>query len=400
MNVFQFILDYFLFRLSSFVAGQRHYPEWKVKNYTMRTATLKNKALAKDLETACKKNGGILTYAEYLAIEQFGPHGYHATHKDFGRTGTHEHWPKAILAICKKNGFKEVVEFGSGDATLGIEIAKIAQKGNFPLLWHGVEINKELQKQTIEGFKNHHLEKFFGKVVSKFADLNINKPCLVIFSYSLDSIPPEIFINTKQQRGFPDTIIGITVKNGVLTEQALTKSELHKKGFTIQDGIVAKSGNNYDLRGWQLYPWQRAYISLESFAVFQDAVKHFKKDSVFLILDEFRPAPFAWEVGHRCTPKSLYKAEHEQKNVNTYYKHAGENLFYYPQYLNTFNSYLNSVGFSSINFDIEQKMARVLCGDLWIPFKKTYFTYAFLATKTQNVSPKIITVKYPARTIL
>lgn len=400
MNFFQFVFDYLLFRLSSSVAGQRHYPEWKVKNYAMRSVVLKNKPLANDLEAACKKNEGILTYAEYLAIEQFGKHGYHAEHKDFGRTGTHDHWPKAILTLCKKNGYKDIVEFGSGDATLGIAIAKLAQKENLPLLWHGIEINKELQQQTIKGFKNHHLEKFFGKIISTFKELSIKKPCLVVFSYSLDSIPPEIFINTKQSRGVPDTIVGVIVKNGVLTEWILTKEEVRKKGLTIKNGIVSTKSGNYDLRSWQLYPWQRAYISLEACAIFQNTIKHFKKNSTFLIIDEFRPSAYPWEVNHRCIPKSLYRFQREPKNITTYYEQAGKNLLYYPMHLYTMTTLLNSIGCSS-TYDIEQKMAREICGKVWMPLYKTYFTYALLATKTQEESSqKTIVVGYPGRTLL
>lgn len=400
MNVFQFVLDYFLFRLSSFVAGQRHYPEWKVKNYAMRSVVLKNKALAKDLETACKKSGGILTYAEYLTIEQFGKNGYHATHKDFGRTGTHEHWPNAILALCKKNGYNDVVEFGSGDATLGIALAKTAQKEKLPLIWHGVEINKQLQKQSTQGFRNHHLENFFGKVVTTFKELSIKKPCLVVFSYSLDSIPPEIFINTKQQQGTPDTIVGIVVNNDILTERVLTKEELHKKGLLITNGIVSTKLGNYDLRSWKLYPWQRAYISLEACAVFKNAIKTFKKNSTFLIVDEFRPSAYPWEVNHHCIPRSLYRFPREPKNIITYYEQAGRNLLYYPMHLYTMTTFLNSIGCSS-TYEIEQKMAREICGNVWMPLYKTYFTYAFLAKKTQEASSqKTIVVGYPGRTLL
>ncbi len=401
MNVFQFAFDYLLFRLSSFVAGQRHYPEWKVKNYAMRSVVLKNKQLAKDLEIACKKNGGILTYAEYLTIEQFGKNGYHARNEQFGQTGTYYQWSKALLELCKKNGFEHVVEFGSGDGALGIELAKKARKENLPLVWHGVEINTELQKITKEAFGENGLKTHFGQVVKTFAELNVSEPCLVVFSYSLDSIPPEIFINTKNYRGMPDTIIGISVKDCLLTEHTLSPKQLQQKGMTIKSGIVtAKSGDHYDLRSWHLYPWQRAYISLDAYSLFQQGVSQCKNRSMFVIIDEFRQSPLAFEINHLCVPKSLYTRRREPKDISTYYQQTTKHLLYYPSYFSTFNTFLHSVGFLSVHYDIEQKMAQNISESPWIPLRNKYFTFAFLVEKKQkNKTNTPINISYPARTI-
>lgn len=399
MNVFEFVFDYLQFQVSSLIAGKRNYPEWKIKNYSMRHVPLTNKLLARELEIACKKKG-ILTYAEYLSIEQYGNHGYHAGHSYFGRTNTHNEWPKALLVLCKESKFKHVLEFGSGDGSLGVALIKQAKKEHIQLTWHGVEINKNLREQTKTDFKNEGLKQSLGKVVASSKDITIDEPSLVVFSYSLDSVPPEIFINTKNDRGVPDTIIGIRIKDNILTEFALTKEQLKQKGIVIENGIVRYKSVRYDLRSWKLYPWQRAYISLEALTLFRDVVEHCRKKSLFVVIDEFRPSPFIWEIHHCCIPKSLNKLQRESKSITAYYQQCGENLLYYPFYFEAFTTLLNSLGFSSINYDVEQKMARTLHGAPWMPLHKTYYTYAFVATKNQDIIPSTVIVAYPGRTIL
>src|SRR5258708_4393090 len=50
---------------------------------------IKNKNLYEELETACETQHGVLTYAEYLAIDQFGKYGFYATSTKHGKTDIH-----------------------------------------------------------------------------------------------------------------------------------------------------------------------------------------------------------------------------------------------------------------------------------------------------------------------
>jgi hypothetical protein len=90
MGIPKYFLNYLQYKLSGIIAGRNNYEDWKIKNYSLKKATIKNKQLSEELEIACQKSGGFLTYAEYLQIDQFGQNGYHANYKDHGITATHK----------------------------------------------------------------------------------------------------------------------------------------------------------------------------------------------------------------------------------------------------------------------------------------------------------------------
>ena len=54
---------------------------------------IKNKLLAQELEEACENSNGVLTYAEYLTIDQFGENGHYAKSNYHGKTDVEKRGP-------------------------------------------------------------------------------------------------------------------------------------------------------------------------------------------------------------------------------------------------------------------------------------------------------------------
>lgn len=124
----KFILNYLQYLLSRLIAGRKNYELWKKENYSLKTAKIKDKKLAKELEDEYSQKGGFLTFAEYLQIDQFGKNGYHANHALHGETNAHKHWAKAVVCLCLEKDFEKIVEFGPGEGKLALEVIKLAQK--------------------------------------------------------------------------------------------------------------------------------------------------------------------------------------------------------------------------------------------------------------------------------
>src|SRR5258708_36665998 len=80
---------------------------------------VKNKLLYQELEQACNRQGGILTYAEYLTIDQFGKHGYYATSTQHGKTDVDKRWGQTLALYCHNFGHDTLIEFGCGMGELG-----------------------------------------------------------------------------------------------------------------------------------------------------------------------------------------------------------------------------------------------------------------------------------------
>lgn len=392
----KFLGSYLRFRLSLLVGGKNALFQ---KDYELKTVSLKNNQLATELEDACRKNDGFLTYAEYLAIDQFGAHGYHNTHSaqsSHGLTDTHTSWGKAIVTLCKKQNLRHVIDFGCGDGTLGIAIASAAKKEHYPLIWSGVEINKALHSIIQQRFHTKGLTTFLKQLVISPKELDIPEKCLVVFSYSLDSIPPEIFINTKAEQNFPTTIIGITVKNALLQEIALTPSQLEKKGISLHKGMYAAHGKRFDLSSWKLYNKQRAYIPVAAFSLLAEYTEQIPVGSQLVIMDEFRLSPLPFSPHHFGIPHDLHlytpvRAIDRKKA----YEQTGEALLYYPFYFTTFKAFLSYLGFKNSTYAIEKRLAKTLSEEQWQGGKGFYYTYAFVTPPKQKNPRYPLAILFP-----
>lgn len=378
----KFLSSYVAFRLSLLVGGKNTLFQ---KDYELKTVSLQNKQLAAELQDACRKNDGFLTYAEYLAVDQFGTHGYHNTHTEHGLTDTHSSWGKAIVMLCKKQDIRHVIDFGCGDGTLGIAIASAAQKKGYSLTWSGVEINKSLHSTIQQRFHKKELTSYLKQLVTSPKELEIQEKCLVVFSYSLDSMPPEIFINTQTKQHFPTSLIGITVKHNILQEIALTPSQLEKKGISLHKGMYIAHGKRFDVSSWKLYNGQRAYIPIAACTLLATCTQQIPVGSQLLILDEFRLSPLPLSPHHFGIPHDLHvytpvRAIDRKKA----YEQTGQALLYYPFYFTTFKAFLSYLGFKNSTYAIEKKFAKELAGEQWKENTGFYYTYAFLTPPKQK----------------
>lgn len=391
----KYLTDYFGYKLSLLFAGKKNYEQWRTKNYALNKTRISNKELALEMEAACTKNGGFLTYADFLKEDQFGTYGYHSKHKDHGATDTHNRWGKAIAALCKDKEIHHVIEFGPGTGDLAIAIIKQAKRKNFDISWSGVELNQELQKKIRDKFQKEGLKVQLAEQVNSIDQLKTRKKSIVVFSYSLDSVAPQIFINTKNEKSFPNALIGIKVENGILEEVILTGAILGKKGIFFEDGIYSQdNGTKFDITSWKLFPYQRAYIPVAAFSILKAFTDRFQ-DSLFIIIDEVREPAFFWNTQHLCLPRDLHKYKRDLTDLEKAYREAGENLLYYPTFFLTLYKFIHRLGFRSVEYEIEQKMAKDLSGDHWVSLKGQFLTYSFLAWDKKNKSKEVFPLEFP-----
>lgn len=396
MSLQKYLFDYLRYKLSNFVAGRKNYEDWKIKNYSLKTVEIKNKELAKELERACQKKGGFLTYSEFIHIDQFGQNGYHKNYKDHGITDAHKRWSKALALLCKEKSYSHVFEFGPGKGDLAVKLVKASKKIGNNIIWSGVEINEELCNIIKARFKEEGLEKNLKEIARSLNDIAFDQKSIFIFSYSLDSVPPEIFINTKDLKSSPDALIGILVKDGILNEIALTEDLLKTKKISLKKGIYKDAeGYEFDVSTWKLYRGQRAYIPINALSILADLVNRATQDSLFVIIDEFRPPPLSWETGHFCLPKDLHTYTRDIVDLEEGYENTGRNLLYFPTYLSTFLKFLQGIGFRSIQYDIEEKMAKDLSYEKWQKSEVFYATYAFIASGKTPRSIKKFRITFP-----
>lgn len=376
------------------IIGGKKFTDWKKQDLNLQKVKLKNKKLSKELEMACQKDG-FLTYAEYLQIEQFGEHGYHAHHKDHGFTPTYKIWSQAIFSVLQKNSIHTVIDVGPGNKYLAESLFKLSQKNNFSIQWNGVEIEESFRESIKNAFKDKKFNSFFGRIEKSIDKLPYYNNAFVIFSYALDSIPPEILVHTRQEIGYPDTMLGIKVENGILTEFILDEEDLKKKDIAIKNGIITFRNTVFDLSSWKLAPMQRGYVTLQSFS---DICKIFQKvkNPSLLIMDEVRTSPEVLRSEHILSPLYLNIKNRYSFSPSKAYERAGELLFYYPLFLTSILSFLEDSGFQNIQFGPEEKVSSEILGKNWTPDKKfRYFLcYGFLGQR--KIKPKkIIRLLFP-----
>lgn len=384
---FKYWTSYFSYQWHHLVAGQKWHTN--PQQLTLLTTSVKNKKLAKDMEDACKKNG-FLTYKEFLDISQFGSHGYYANNKYHGMTDSFVRWGEPIIKLCKENNIHQVIEFGCGDGKLGVTTIRAAKKADYEIFWTGIDIGQKEREKVKEYFTKEQVLERGYELASSIEEINVTKPCLAVFSYSLDSVSPDLFINTSNTKTYPDTMIGITVKNGVLQEILLTKDQLRKKGISITKGHFINQVI-FDLSSWQLFPNQRAFIPIEAFSVLLEFSKKLPKGSLLLILDEMQPKALPWDKSTLCSPKDLdrydpYRIIDTKKLTHT----AGENLLYYPAFSSSYVSLLKSIGCTDIHYNSEHLVASKNLEQLDTLPNERYLCYMILGKLTKKINSQLV----------
>jgi hypothetical protein len=391
-----------LAQLQNYIAiGKDWYNTSQKKIVLASDIKLKNKKLAQELEQECQNQNGKLTYAEYLTISQFGKYGFYTQNTRHGKTDIENRWASALANYCQTKGYNTIVEFGCGAGELGIATVKAyQQKTKKTLSWIGVEIDKNIHEKIKNNFQRHKLEDSLENIVQSLDEIEPRENALILFPYSLDNIPPQLCINTNKNTSYPNALIGIIVQNGKLTESILEPETLQKKGISIKNGIFKQNNLQFDLTSWRLKKGQRAYIPLDSFRQLYNCTKEWKHKANIFIIDEFRDEPWFFSLGTIGTPRSLYEKNLICNDRTRYYQEAGEHNFYYPLYKYTLLKFLHEIGFRSINYEIEQKMAATLQGKPWIPFKKKYSTLAFDATNWTEKENKKLPIILTQKTIM
>ncbi len=389
----KFFLDFLYSQYNRVFAGQKNYHDRIKKNYSLQYIKLTNTLLAKDLEKQSTSHGGFLSFADYLTTEQYGMHGYHSHASHHGETGIHFRWPKALASLLAQHAIKDIIEFGPGDGSLAATTMREAHKLHLFPSWTGIEINSQLQEKIRKRFKKEKVKNSF-QVVPSLKQVPFQNQKLVIFPYSLDSLAPEILINTTASIAFPNKLIGVTVQNSMLKEIPLDQlSQLS----LAKGKVYTTEGLSFDFSSWKLYPGQRIYAPIQAFSTLYSITKKVPKGSIIVIIDEFRPPPQPQERDHFGLLRDLHLFKRDAFDLEKAYKTAGDNLWYHPFYFVDYYSFLNQLGFNQIIFDKEQKLARILAGDSWTTKNRFYLTYALITDSKKKDPPKHFTIPFPSQ---
>lgn len=395
----KYLKNYLSFYFSHILAGTTNYEERIKAYYSLRTARIKRKKLAALLSQACTEKDGVLTYPEYLILEQFSRYGYHGTHLGYGGTPVAKYWPKALVALCQQQNIHSLVEFGPGEGALGAYTVKEALKQHHDLSWSGIEIDTSLQQDILGMFKSKKISQHLLTVTTTLEEMIIPEKSLFVFSYSLDSIPPLLFTNTTNKKSYPNALIGVRVHGQELEEVILSKDMLKKKHLSLEKGIFTNEhGQKYDLRDWQLVPYQRTYLTLPSFFTLQQTVAKLPKGSFVLIIDEFRESLPFWNTEHMFVPRDVEMFDRDMRNIQKFYETAGENILYYVSFVETYMSLLKQLGCTQVQFTEEQEAIASI--RLKKPFSNVFSSFskchAILAkVPASPLHPPILSIPYP-----
>lgn len=368
------------YHLHALLAGTANYETMRKKDTQLRHIQLPDTPLTKELEDVCRKKKRPLLYSEYLSLELYGKYGFHVNSRVHGETGVYRHWPKALRALCTAKDLHHIVEFGPGDGTLACETIHDAVKNNYNLSWSGVEINDILVKKIRQQFEKTGLSKQIRQITNSLEAIKTKPQSLYLFPYSLDSIPVEVFLNTTSSVSFPNALLGIRVENSMLHEEVLTPDVLPNYGISFTNGTFTdSSGVTFDLTSWKLFPYQRVYLPIHSFSLLARFSKKLHPTDYVLIIDEFSESILFVDTNHLSLPHDLYTYKKKQ-TIDQLYKNMGKNCLYFPTYADTMYAFLHNLGFSSLHYDIEQKMAKELSQQSWHTMNGYYRTLAFLAS--------------------
>jgi len=364
---------------------------------------IKNKLFYRELEQECKRKDGILTYAEYLAIDQFGKNGYYSSGTRHGKTDVEKRWGGAFANYCRQNGFTMIIEFGCGTGDLGVAITKAYKKQTGKTLkWIGVEIDTKIHEKIFDNFSSHNMQVSVEKIVASLDELKAYtaETALIVFPYSLDNIPPQVFLNTKPDASYPNALLGVTVKNGMLSEIIISPEILKQKGIKLENGFFTQNNSTCQLSTWRLRTGQRAYISIDSFITLYTYVKMYNLKSHIIIIDEFRNEPWFFNLSNIGIPKSLYEKNLICTDRIRYYREGGKHNLYYPIYKNTLLQFLNTLGFQSVDYEFEQKKAAQLQQKPWISLRENYATLAFVAKNLVNKKVDVLPVTFTPQRVI
>lgn len=350
------------------ILGGKKYTDWKDERFSLQSVKIENKKLAQELEFECKKRGGFLTYSEYLEIEQFGKNGYHTTHASHGLTPTFHIWPKAILQYVKKHSIKSIIEIGPGDGKLFHKLVSLAEKEGYKFTWYGIEKLPLFREKIASKIKNSD---YLGGILETVEKLPQLKTPLILSSYCLDSIAPELLINTSSTEGPPNGIIGLRIENGVLKEYILDESQLAEKGLKLTKGVLTKKHISLDFSKWKLSHMKRLYIHVDSFHKLYQILDK-TKNAHLLIIDEMRESIYESFNSDIVFPPLFLSI----KNRYTFtpvksYTRAGELLYYYPIFIPALRAFLESFRFKNITLEYESKIAKEMVGEKWAQKKNT-----------------------------
>lgn len=321
---------------------------------TFITTSLPNNTLTNQLEKQ-----RTLLISEFLTITQQGPFGYHQNTTTQGTTDSYLRWPEAIIALCKKYALSSVVEFGCGDGALGVGITIAASKQKRKLSWTGIDIDQKALIRAKQRFDYYNLFDKHTMITDTFPS-KITKPTLCIFSYSLDSLAPEVFLNTNDYPAYPDAITGVEVSQGILREKILSEKDLERKNISYKSGIFQKKGDiPFNLTKWILKPGQRAYLSIDAFTTLHTYIQKLPIGSLVLILEELHESPVTLFSQDMNTPKDVQKREPFRSFLNRrkLYTKSASNFLYYPNVTHTYEALLTSFGVDIIAQGNEQAVA-------------------------------------------
>lgn len=389
---FKFLKSFLNYQIKHLLGGTS-YTNWQTSMTHLYSSTITNKKLAKEIEIISRKRG-FLTYEEFLALDQFGKYGYHNTHTHHGMTNAPQRWPEAVLKICQKNNLHQVVEFGSGDGKMGLSICELAEKENYPLSWSGIELLEDLQTQTRKLFSQKKLTKRLKQLTKTIEEIDFDKPCLFVCSYSLDNLLPHVLVNSLDTIAPANTVLGITMQNQTIQEIILTKEKEEEKNISLNDGIFTDSENGkWDTSSWLLRPMQRLYFPLAVLQILKKITQSIPKNSQLLIIDEFRvkESPYLFHFG---LPRDLDTFTRDYTDFSNFYKTAGKNLLYFPLYLDSIKNVLEEWGFKNIHAEKEYYMVNFYKTGEKSPQAEKVFTYAILTNPKQEIHI-MQTTKYP-----
>jgi SAM-dependent MidA family methyltransferase len=359
--ILKYLQGFFRFHLKHLISGSKDELTTINGQYSLKTATLKNEKLAAELESACRRNYGVLTFAEYLAIDQFGTNGYHANNSYHGEQEKFKYWGEALAKYCIAKGISNIIDFGPGNGDLGISTLTYGNGIKKKFSWNGIEINEKLRITIKKKFEKTKLSPQLLCLTSKLDDLPIDRKSAVIFSFSLDNLPPEMLINTAGSLSSPTSVLGITMHKNILREVILTDEQLKQKGISLNDGIFTDIQKQaLDLSAWKLRHFQRACVPLQAVTILTSLTERLPKGSVILIIDEFSPVPYYAHNKHLNFPKDLMAYWRYFEDLKELYETSGNNLLYFPTYTDSYSRVLKSLGYSNIEVAFEHEMLNKL----------------------------------------
>src|SRR5258708_27908017 len=128
------------------------------------------------------------------------------------------------------------------------------------LNWIGVEIDTQIHGKIIDNFTAQNIQDSIKKIATTLNELPSKDNALIVFPYSLDNIPPQVFLNTQPGISYPNAMLGIKVAKGALTEVIIPPEILAKKRIKLENGIFTHANDTCKLTSWKLRTGQRAYI--------------------------------------------------------------------------------------------------------------------------------------------